>query len=494
MKQPQKLTKEHQLFQSWKFNPEKFVRECIGAQPSTQQKAALDSVKKMAFAKIKSAEGQPMTEEERRLSKKIGLTIKSGRGTGKDTFLSWVYIWLLTCFPFAQGLVTAPTSHQLRDVLWKEIAKWLKPNKILSDALVWQTERVFNKDYPETWFITARTANVKGSPEEQAETLSGLHGPYMILAADEASGVPHGVFSNLEATLTDKMNFVILISNPTRGSGYFFESHNKYRDFWECFTWNTEDSDRPELGKDYIEIQRKKYPVDSNMYRINVLGEFPIADSRTLIPWEWIQNAVERELEIIDGAYILKGIDVGAGGDKTVIVTRQGNVVTDITEYDNADTMKVVGWIMSELADDNYDMAFIDPIGLGAGVYDRLMELKVARLYPVDVRGEADDPSCFRVRDSLFWKLREQFEKGTIKIPDEEELIGELSTICYDVQDSKGLTKMESKKDMRKRGLASPNKADALALTYYFGDRTYKSVNRDLTQRKPDKPLNWRVA
>ena len=157
--------------------------------------------------------------------------------------------------------------------------------------------------------------------------------------------------------------------------------------------------------------------------------------------------------------------------------------------------MQVVGWIMRELSYEYYDMAFIDPIGLGAGVYDRLNELGVERLYPVDVRGESSNPACFRLRDEIFWTLREQFEKGIIKIPDDEELIGELSTIKYaDTDRTKGLIKIESKFDMRKRGVASPNKADALALTYYFGDQTYKSIGKDIGQRKPKPAPNWRIV
>lgn len=448
---------------------------------------------KIAWAKIKSFKGESLTEEEKSLAKKIGISIRSGHGTGKDCWLSWVYIWLLVCWYYSKGMVTAPTSHQLRDILWSEMAKWVRGNEFLNENIGWQTDKLFRKGVEEekSWHVVGRTANVKAAPEEMAETLAGMHERYLIMAVDEASGVPKPVFAPLEGALTGPMNFAIIIGNPTRGNGYFFESHNIDKKNWVCLHWNSEESSI--VSPDYIERMRDKYGRDSNMYRVRVLGDFPISESNTLIPYMWAMNAVDRELIPMKDDPVIRSFDIGAGGDKTVMVERKGNIVLPIEEFDNADTMKVVGWIMNQLSDDEYDIAFIDPIGIGAGVYDRLNELGAERLYPVDVRGEASDPSCFRERDSLFWKMRTAFEKGTIQIPDDEELIGELTTIGHDVQDSKGLIKIESKKDMRKRGLQSPNKADALALTFYFGDRTFARTKKDLGRKKKDKPLNWKV-
>lgn len=486
---------EGKLITRWKFNPVLFVKECIEAKPSNQQVLFLNTVGEMAQARIKSSQRLPLSRRELTLSKRMGISIKSGHGTGKDCCLAWVYLWLLTCFPFAKGLVTAPTSHQLRDVLWSEINKWIKKSPVLNDTIEWQSERIFVRGHKEGWFVTARTANVKGTEEQQGEALAGLHADYMIMACDESSGIPRGVFTPLEGALTGIMNFAILISNPTRSSGYFFDSQTTDKDRWECFTWNSEDSSI--VSRDYIERMKAKYGSDSNMYRIRVLGEFPLSDSHTLIPYEWVQRAVEEyggQEDLPEKNFVLRGFDIGGGGDKTVMVERSGNRVTDIQEYDSSDTMKVTGWIMKELADDDYNMAFIDPIGIGAGVYDRLMELGVRNLYPVDVRQSSGDSSCAMLRDEIFWRLRKQFENGTLTIPDDEELIGELTTIQYDLKDSTGKIKIESKRDIRKRGLASPNKADALALTYFFGDSTYKSLGKGLGGKKPYKAINWRVA
>ena len=487
--------KEKAVINRWRSSPLLFVKECIKAVPSNQQEELLIIVGKLAMAKLKYNLGAECSEEEIKLAKKLGISIRSGRGTGKDCCLSWIYIWALTCFPDFQGLVTAPTSHQLRDVLWKEISKWLKPNEFLSSFLTWQTERVFNREEPEKWFITARTANIKGSPEEQSETLSGMHSKYMILAGDEASGLPMGIFTNLEATMTQEMNFCILISQGSRSTGYFFNTHNTDANRWITLQWNSEESSN--VTKEFVEGMREKYGKDSNMYRINVLGEFPSLDSDAFIPYDWVKNAVERELITTSDMPIIRAFDVGGGKDKTVMVERTGPVVTSIQEYDSPRLNEVRDWIMRQLSDDEYTRAYIDNIGIGASVFDEIVHTYgFKRVETCDVREESSDSTCFRLRDELWQKTKDAFENGTIAIPDNEDLIGELTTIRFDNEDStKGLTKIESKKKLRERGLKSPNIADALIMTYKDDNVTYKNVRKEnWIKPKTKTNLSWRVA
>lgn len=486
------------LFERWYKNPLLFVKECFtwpeGEKPTKQQEEGLILVGKIAQAKIKSHEGSKLTEEEQGLVNKLGIAIRSGHGVGKDAFLSWIYWWLLSCFPYSVGLVTAPTSHQLGDILWKEFRKWQQTSSFLMNKFEVQSDTVYCKESKGRWFISARTSNIKGGDEEQAETLAGQHGDYMILAVDEASKVPRGVFRPFEGALTGKMNFAIILGNPTRSSGYFYDAFHTDRKNWLCLHWNSEDSEI--VSKDHIQRMIDKYGYASNMYRIRVLGEFPLSDSNTLIPDSWVWDAVNRDISVMEHAYKVKGIDVGAGGDVSIIITRIGNKVTDIQKFDSVDTQQVLGWILRDLAEDSdYDYAFIDPIGIGAGVYDSLRAKNIKNVISVDVRRSSSNPSYFRLRDEIYWRLREQFENSTISIPDDEELIVELFSIKYDVPDTtKGAVKIESKKDMRTRGLHSPNKADALALTYYYDNLIYKSMGK-LTEKskKAQQKYNWRT-
>lgn len=481
------LSAEEKLLRSWRDSPIKFVEEALdlkgrGYKITKQQLDGLNKIKKIVNAKRKAFLKQKLSIEEEEYSKKIGVSIMSGKGTGKDCFGAWVILWFLSCFPYPKIGCTANTRKQLRDVLWSEIAKWLR-NSVANSWLVWQVERIFHKEHRgEEWFATARTINLKAGEEAHKETLSGLHSPYLLYVIDEASGIPEAVFEPIETTLTGKCNFVLLIFNPTRNRGFAIDSQTKFRKNWICLQWNSEESEL--ITKDYIKYMSDKYGRDSNIYRIYVLGKPPLADEDVLIPWEWVMNSVEKEF-ICDNEPLIFGVDVGAGGDKSIILHRRGGKVERIVEHNTKNTMELVGWICMEIEEFSPDGIYVDLIGLGNGVFNRLRELG-HRVYPVDVRNNAKDKHRFvRLRDELWWKMREQFENGSIGIINDDELIGELSTIKYEPL-SDGRIKVEGKKELKVRGLKSPNKADALMLTYYLEDSIF---NKEVLEEEREREL-----
>ncbi len=159
------------LMRRWAFDPFLFVDQALRVPKiTTQQRDALIQVKKLVNAKIKLSKGEKLTDEEKLYSRKIGVSIMSGQGTGKDALASWLIIWFLCCFPYPKIPCTAPTAHQLRDVLWSEINKWLRQSAV-KDWLTWQSDKVFFTEAGgKEWFATGRTANPKSTLEEQAET------------------------------------------------------------------------------------------------------------------------------------------------------------------------------------------------------------------------------------------------------------------------------------------------------------------------------------
>ncbi len=449
----------------------------------------------MASAKLKASLGADLSDREKMLAGKIGISIVSGHGTGKDAELSWIYLWLLTCFPFPKGLVTGPTGHQLNDVLWPEIRSWLRKSTArLHEILDVRADRVFSKTHKNEWFVAQRTASAKGSAEEQAETLAGMHADYLIMAVDEASGVQDGVFKPLEGALTGKMNLAIMIGNGTRNNGYFFESHNRDRGNWLCHKWSCEETDIDEVTgthamAQYVERMRKKYGTDSNFYRIRVLGEFPIAEPDALIPMEWILDAVDREIDQPSDIPVVLGVDVARfGDDLSAICPRQANIVSPIKTFSKIDTMELVGWVSMEMAASEPRATMVDVIGIGAGVVDRLRELHRG-VFGVNVAESAprEDKFC-RLRDELWWRVREHFERRTNRIPNDDDLIGELCSIKYKPE-SNGKIKVESKKELKARGIASPNRADALMLTYYLPDAAFQKIESDAydEEEEPEK-------
>lgn len=485
----------------WRRNPLRFVLDVIGAKPTNQQGLALREVGRMYESKMKSNLKQDLTDDERVRAKKIGISIRSGHGTGKDAFLSWVYLWLLTCFPGARGLVTAPTQHQLHDVLWSEMRKWCKRSVgNLHEYIDVQTEKAYRKDKSgkDDAFVVNRTAKVTGSADDQAEALSGMHGDYLILACDEASGVADGVFKPLEGAMTGMFNMAILIGNPTRNTGYFFNTHNLDRKNWVALHWSCEDSDMDLVMGNlamsaYVERMADKYGKDSNFYRMRVAGDFPLAEPDSLIPLDLVLAAVNRPVVEDKRQGTVLGVDVAwMGDDISVICPRRGMTVDPLITFRNLDLMDLAGRIALCMADTQAKATLVDSIGVGGGVVSRLRELR-RDVRPINVAESAPRKDKFvRLRDELWWRLRERFESRLISIPNDDDLIGELTSIKFKVE-SNGKIKVESKQDMRKRGLSSPNRADALMMTEYYEDSIFRENVADRYDmfREPDSRGGW---
>jgi phage terminase large subunit len=284
---------------------------------------------------------------------------------------------------------------------------------------------------------------------------------------DEASGVPEKVFEAAAGSMSGHAATTILLSNPTRSSGTFFESQTRLSGSYWTRRWSCVDS--PLVSEEFVDEMRLRYGEDSNAFRIRVLGEFPLADDDTIIPFHLVEAATQRDIELDEDAARTWGLDVARfGSDKTVLAKRQGHVITEVNGWQGLDLMQTVGRVKAE-----YDglpshlrprEILVDVIGMGGGVVDRLRELNV----PVRGINVAESPSMgdtyTNLRAELWFKMRGWLEQRGAKLPKNEQLIAELTSIRYSFASS-GKMKAESKDDMRKRGLSSPDYADAVCLT-----------------------------
>jgi hypothetical protein len=426
----------------YRTDPVLFVKEVLGVQPDEWQKDFLNAV----------ASG------ERKIS------IRSGHGVGKSTTASWAMLWfLLTRYP-VKVVVTAPTSAQLYDALFAELKRWVKElPPTIQDLLDVKQERIELKASSTEAFISARTSRA-----EQPEALQGVHSENVMLVADEASGVPEAVFEAAAGSMSGHNALTILLGNPVRSSGFFFETHNRLKDEWWTKRVSCEDSAR--VSQEYIDDMKSRYGEESNAYRIRVLGEFPRSDDDTIIPMELLESAKHRDTRAYEDAPIIWGLDVARfGSDSSVLCKRQSNVVHTLERWRNLDLMQLTGAVVAqyEACDHKSRPAeiLVDSIGLGAGVVDRLIELKLpARGINVS-ESPAMGGTYLNLRAELWHKAKAWLEKRDCKIPNNEDLIGELATVRYTFT-SNGKIKIESKDDIRKRGLKSPDMADAFVLTF----------------------------
>ena len=392
-----------------------------------------------------------------------GVSIRSGHGVGKTSCLSWLALWWVFTHHHAKVVITAPTSAQLHDALLPEAKSWLKQSSDkFKERFNIKADRIELASDPERNFISARTSRA-----EQPDALQGIHADHVLLIADEASGVPEQVYEAAAGSMSAHHATMVLAGNPVRSTGYFYDTFHKLADRWSTFHVSCEET--PRVSQEYIEECRLRYGEESNTYRVRVLGKFPRADDDTVIPQELVADAISRDVLPTEFGPMVWGVDVARfGADASALCKRRGNAVTEpVRIWRNLDTMQLTGAIKAEYdsTEDTPLEIFVDAIGLGAGVADRLRELGLPA-YAINV---AESPALgkhyLNLRAELWYKAKSWLEARDVRLPRDERLKMELVTVRYNYT-STGRVKIESKADLKKRGVASPDAADAFMLTF----------------------------
>lgn len=395
------------------------------------------------------------------------VAVRSGHGVGKTALESWVLLWFLFTRPYPKVPCTAPTEAQLHDLLWAEASKWLGKAPALKPYFEWQKTKIVQKQYPERWFATARTSN-------KPENIAGFHEEHLLFIIDEASGVPDDIFETIEGSLTTPDAKLLMCGNPTKNSGVFHDAFFRDRSLY----WVRKVSclDSPRVTEEYAERLKKKYHEDSDVYRVRVLGEFPKGEPDTFIPLDIVEAAIMREIGTEGELEI--GADIARfGNDETVLAARVGLMMVYLKAYSKQDTMTTTGLIIT-LAKDLMKKyrkprctVKVDDDGVGGGVTDRLREvIREQHLYitvvPCHNGGISDDREHYENWGTESWAhVRDLLQEGGIELMNDEDLIGQLTTRKYKIT-SKGKIVLETKEEMKKRGLNSPDRADAVVLAF----------------------------
>ncbi len=425
----------------WRWNVLDFVHKVIGAKPDPQQIKFL-----MLVATCRS------------------VAVKSGHGTGKTAVLAWLVLWFLFVWPYSRVVATAPTQRQLLDVLWPEIRKWLD-RSALKGRLIWYATRITAAGHEETWFATARTSN-------RPENMQGFHAEHLLVLIDEASGVPQPTMEAIEGVMTTANCKVAMAGNPTRISGMFYDAFHKLRAFYATLTLSSETSTN--VDQTYCERLAAKYGNDSNVYRVRALGQFPRGEPDVLINLDMVEAAIVREIEA-EGLVAI-GCDPARFGDaETAIYWRQGYMVHPPIVRQGIDTSWTTGIIAALVRDIRKETGYsgripvmVDATGIGAGVVDQL-ELQAHALWitvvPVNFGGAGTD-EYWDTASAMMGELKESLP--LMQLPDDDDTVGQLTTRKYKIMPD-GRIKVESKDEMRNRGLASPDRSDALGLCFHSG-------------------------
>lgn len=463
------LTSEAILY--YAGEPVDFVQDIIRAKPDDQQKAMLRSVAENPFT-----------------------SVRSGHGVGKSAVQAWMIIWWLCTRPFPKVPCTAPTQHQLFDILWAEVSKWLRNNPVLGSSLIWTSEKVYMRGHPEEWFAVARTAS-------KPDALQGFHAEHLLYIIDEASGVDDKVFEPILGALSTQGARLFMAGNPTKLTGFFYDSHHKNRA--EYSTLHIDGRDSARVDKAFIENITRMFGEDSDVFRVRVAGDFPKSLPDSFIPMEWAERA-SGPVELPERPRRIDlGVDVARYGDDCSVVcplydrSRQG--VPDIYPHNNITELagKVIQTV-KRLAR-RYPSAGlylkVDCDGLGVGVYDIVAEQQEQLVEDIErereeagtqappfvfeaiechfggeggtIGGDTDDPIEYENSTGVMWgAVRLALYEQRLKLWEDDRQIAQLSNRKY-IVNSRGKIELERKESMKKRGLSSPDMADALALALY---------------------------
>lgn len=489
--------KDVELLRRFAKDPEYFVFKMWGltrqtVRPECRAEVA-SAIRELRLSDIRASHFVPMGREELRAGKhftwqqfviltavRLGverkaprwISVASGHGIGKSATMSWLLLWFLMCHLDAQVSCTAPTSNQMHDVLWKEVALWIgrMPPEVAT-VYEWSADYVRMAERAKTWFARARTAS-----KENSEALAGVHGEHVMLMADEASGVADEIYRSAAGALTGPNVFFLMFSNWTRLTGHFHESQTVDAKSYQSLVFDSSES--PIVDRSFVDSIVRKHGVESDEYRIRVAGTGPKAegvDAMGYVPLLEESDLREASDDRVAGR-VSYGIDPsGEGSDPAAGVVRDmfKAKVEHLDEVSSpkdiartaVDTVKKYGVDPQDCAYDNF--------GVGADVGKEVALFDPKR--PIDMAGvnsgtEAEDPDrFFNKRAELFWRVREWVKAGGSFV-DLDRWKDELMALRFRrTEGSRARIQVMDKRTMRKLGLnhgRSPNRVDALALTF----------------------------
>jgi hypothetical protein len=401
------------------------------------------------------------------------MATSSGRGIGKSALVSWLVHWMLTTRIGSTTIVSANTENQLSTKTWPEMTKWFgmainshwfEPSATRITPAKWLTEAVkrdLNRD-TRLWSAQAQLWS-----EENPDAYAGTHNyDGVLLIFDEASGIADAIWAVSSGFFTENTphRFWFAFSNPRRNSGYFYETFHSKREFWETKVVDA----RSVEGTDKAAYQQiiDEYGPESHQAHVEVYGEFPNASDDQFIGSRLVDDAMERAPQKDMTAPIVIGVDPARfGADSTVIAIRRGRDIIAIKRHRGDDTMETVGRVIEAIEEHKPALVVIDEGGLGAGVVDRLKEQRY-KVRGVNFGNKSKNPLMWgNLRAQIWGEMREWLKTG--HVPKDRFLRNDLTGPMMKT-DSKGSIFLESKKDMKARGLASPDAADAIAVTFAF--------------------------
>ncbi len=450
--------------EKYRHNPRGFVHDCIEFRsdgPTAYQDDILNHL-----------------GTERRVA------VRGPHGIGKTALASWIVLWGILTVDDCKAITTASAWRQLTKYLWPEIHKWvgrLRWDKIGREPLT--------RDELLTLSIKrSPTCEAFAVASNKADLIEGAHAQRVVYIYDESKAVPDDTFDATEGAFsgagedTDAEGYALAISTPGEPIGRFYDIHVRktgYEEWWVRHVTLEEAIAAGRISREWAENRKRQWGEKSAIYQNRVVGEFASSDEDGVIPLAWVELANERWRQWedagkpLDGPMTVVGVDVARyGDDKTIFALRYGNIITELRKHSKMDTMETTGLVTGVLQKGG--KAVVDVIGIGAGVVDRLRELKM-QVEPftasakTGLRDKSGEMGFVDVRSAAWWNLREILDPSgseEIALPPDDELTGDLVAPKWQSM-SGGRIKVESKKEIRKRLKRSTDCADAVIQAFW---------------------------
>lgn len=432
------LAEIEQMLDEWAESIELFVVECLGADPSENQQLEV-------LRDIDRGEKD--------------IAIKSGHGTGKTTLLAWIILWVGLFKYDAKAPSTAPTAAQLVRLLIPEVKKW-------RDNLPVELKNAVNVKNDSIAFDTGNVAVARTARKESPEGLQGFHATFLLWVIDEASGIPLPIFEVIDGSLTGDDYLRIMAANPTRTSGYFYDACHRNRSLWKVHTFNAEES--ANVSKASIEKKKQLYGEDSDEYRVRVRGEFPRSETNSIFDLSLIERSMKKRDEVDRSGIFTIAVDVARfGDDKSIITKRKGYQIYGKEERSKLNTMEIASWVahVARTSPEKPDAIFVDGVGLGAGVVDRLIQMGFDNVIEVNGSAAADDKRYANKRAEMYYGLAEWMTRGG-NLPDDGSLSEELTATLY-TYDRNGKIIVIPKEAIKEDLGRSPDTADSASMHFF---------------------------
>ena len=416
--------------------------------------------------------------------------------THNSALVSWIILFLMSTRVDCRGVVTANTESQLQSKTWPELSKW-HGMFIAKHWFKWTSTQFYYALYPED---RRKNYCVDAIPwsEDRTEGFAGLHNESsaIFMIFDEASAIPKLLYEVAEGAMTDVEPFWFCFGNPTRSDGRFFDCFNKFRKWWK--TWTVDSRQVKITNKLSIAKLVEQYGEDSDQVRVRVRGQFPKGSLNGYITYDEVEAAQTRELPPINNDGLIMAVDVARfGDDQSIIRFRRGVDARSIPplRFQGLDTQQLAAKVVDANNKFEPDLIVVEGSGVGGGVVDacRLLGLKIVEINPGRVANDKKD--YFNVRAEMHGLCKEWLRKHGCIDPDDQALAGDLTKVEYRYNDKNQLI-LESKKDMKDRGLASPDDGDAHCLTFTVKvpKRTSPARRGAQVNRGPAKGVDYELS